>query len=93
MVKKLMNNPFNQKFISQKGLKRYYEILYENKDFQDIVDDITRRSDKNTNGLWTFNLKRGSLQSWVTLFHVAALARIPISDVVEFFSLIELSGT
>ena len=89
MVKKLMNNPFNQKFISQKGLKRYYEILYENKDFQDIVDDITRRSDKNTDDLWTFDLKRGSLQSWVVLFHVAALARIGTNESLEKISKME----
>ena len=46
MAKTLMNHSFFQSHITNNLTKRYYEILYENEEYQNIVDDIANRYDK-----------------------------------------------
>jgi len=43
MAKNLMNDSFFKSDISNNLIKRYYEILYENEEYENIVDDIANR--------------------------------------------------
>jgi len=51
MAKNLMNDGFFQSDINNNLIKRYYEILYENEDYQNIVDDIGNRYYKQYSAL------------------------------------------
>ena len=51
MAKNLMNDSFFKSDISNNLIKRYYEILYENEEYQNIVDDIANRYDEQYTAL------------------------------------------
>ena len=55
MAKNLMNDGFFQSHINNNLIKRYYEILYENEDYQNIVDDIGNRYNEQYTALQSPN--------------------------------------